>query len=379
MSSQYQYYEEILRSSPKGGTRAIKAAQRRQQRTAQAHRRELEREIKEQAKLSALEQAQLEVEAYENRLEVLLSIHKEQVDPWDWRGIAVSLRPAPPYRQSHNEFRARQRFAVNASRENAAVVIQQAQQQDDRTYKDALKSHAVEDAEWERLCSLARRILAGECEAYLEAIEELSPLSELASIGSSLHFVVHSARLLECTLSTNGRQAIPSEVKSLTAAGKLSVKPMPKTRFTEIYQDYVCACILRVARELFALLPLDDLLVSASVETIDTATGQMAERPFVSVVIHSADMKRLKFDKLDPSDTIMSFTHRGDLKRSRKTGDFECITPLTVLDLGNAQSDTRNCRALMNTARRLSEELTSQRAALNLQSNEFFQTTGERL
>ncbi len=44
------------------------AAQRRQQREAQRRLRELEREAKEQAKLSAIEQARLEVATFESRV-----------------------------------------------------------------------------------------------------------------------------------------------------------------------------------------------------------------------------------------------------------------------------------------------------------------------
>ena len=107
MSSQFKYYEQALLDMPTGG--GIKSVGRRQQRDAQKRRRELERKIKEQAKLSAIEQARLEVESYENDIDVLLSIHKEQAEEWDWWGIAVSLRPVPPRRQSNNELRARQR------------------------------------------------------------------------------------------------------------------------------------------------------------------------------------------------------------------------------------------------------------------------------
>ena len=62
--------------------RQIEAAERRRQREAQKRQRELERRAQEQAKQSAEEQARLEVETYENRLEVLLSVHKEQGDTW---------------------------------------------------------------------------------------------------------------------------------------------------------------------------------------------------------------------------------------------------------------------------------------------------------
>lgn len=46
--------------------RAMEAAARRQQRDAKKRQRELERQTKEAAKLSALEQARLEVETYDS-------------------------------------------------------------------------------------------------------------------------------------------------------------------------------------------------------------------------------------------------------------------------------------------------------------------------
>ena len=259
--------------------RAMAAAERRQQRDAKKRQRELERQTKEMAKLSALEQARLEVETFENGLDVLLSIHKEQTDTWDWPDIAASLPPVPPRRQSHNEFKARQMLAVAAIRKNAVTVLETAQKQDEREYQEALQAYTTERAEWDKLSGLAHRVLRGEDDAYIEAIRDLSPFTELVAIGSSLHFTVHNARMIECVLTTSGRQAIPSEYKSLTASGKVSIKPMPRSRFIEVYQDYICGCVLRVAREVFALLPIETLIMSATAESLDTSTGHTAERP----------------------------------------------------------------------------------------------------
>jgi hypothetical protein len=64
----------------KANIRALEAARKRELREAQKRQRELERLAKQQVKLSAIEQARLEVETHENRLEVLLSTHKEQID-----------------------------------------------------------------------------------------------------------------------------------------------------------------------------------------------------------------------------------------------------------------------------------------------------------
>ena len=59
--------------------RRLDAANRRNERDAKKRQREFERQLKEQAKLSAFEQARLEVEAHENALDVLLSVHNNSL------------------------------------------------------------------------------------------------------------------------------------------------------------------------------------------------------------------------------------------------------------------------------------------------------------
>ena len=357
--------------------RAMAAAERRQLRDAKKRQRELERQTKEMAKLSALEQARLEVETFENGLDVLLSIHKEQTDTWDWPDIAASLPPVPPRRQSHNELKARQRLAVAATSKNAAAVLENAQKHDDHEYQNALQAYTADKTEWDKLSSLAHRVLLGEHDAYIEAIRDLSPFTELAAIGSSLHFTVHNSRMIECVLTTTGRQAIPSEYKSLTASGKVSVKPMPKPRFVEVYQDYVCGCVLRVARELFALLPVDILIMTATAESIDPSTGHTVERPFLSVLMPRSTIATFNFDRLDPSDSVLSLIHRGDLKASRKTGDFEFVTPLTCADVLQETPELMDPKTLLVAAQRLRGDLAAQVAALNPEPPEAESTNGE--
>ncbi len=262
------------------GMDEMEAFERRQQREAKRRERELALRMREMAKISALEQAKLEVEAFENALNVLLTIHKEQGAEVDWLLVASSLPPCPPSRCSHNESRARQRLAISQPLQDSDAVLEQARLQDDREYEEALRCHAERVSKWERMTGLARRILAGDYGAYVAAVEELMPFEEVSNIGSALRFCAHSAKMAEVALVTNGRKCIPAEVKTLTASGKVSVKVMPKSRFLEVYQDYACGCVLRVARELFALLPIDTLLITATAEMLDTSTGQTGEKPF---------------------------------------------------------------------------------------------------
>ena len=324
----------------KAASQAIQAAERWRQREAQRRFRELERQTKEQAKLSAIEQARLEVETFENRLEVLLSVHKEQGQEWDWIGIAAALPPYQPTKLHHNELKASQQAELCrllSAEPDSFPSIEEARAQDEEEFREALNAHAQELAEWKQMKALSRRILDGEHAAYREALVRFSGLTEISDLGSTVEFTVHGSKLVECGLKVNGLQSVPSEQKTLTTTGKLSIKPMPKVRFHEIYQDYLCGCVLRVAREIFALLPVETVLVTASVDTVYSSLGQTVAQPVLSVVIHRGEIERFVFEDVDPSDAIETLQHRGDAKASRKSGEFEIIQPFTAGDLSQSE------------------------------------------
>lgn len=308
----------------------------------------------------------MEVETYENRLEVLLSVHKEQGAAWDWVALAAALPPPCPLKNSYHELQAKQRVLVlhPQKQQGSEAAIEQAQSEDENVFQESIKAYAEERAEWERLRSFAHRILAGEHKAFIGALVEFSPLAEISDVGSLMHFTIESAKLIGCELKVNGSQAIPSEVKTLTATEKVSVKPMPRARFHEIYQDYVCGCMLRVAREVFAMLPVDTVLITASADILDTRTGQTLEQPVLSAVMPRAIVVGLDFDKLDPADAMENFLHRGNFKASRKTGAFQPITPLTPGDIPHTSAKAMGFSDLVASVKRMREELQSKSAAL---------------
>jgi hypothetical protein len=352
---------------PKGTLRAIEAAERRREREAQKRLRELMRQAKERAKLSAIEQARLEVETYENRVELLRSVHKDQGEIWDWPAVAASLPPPCPRKHSYHEERANQRFLVLPAekKEAAQSMLEQARSRDEQDFQAAMQSYSEQMADWEKLKQLARRILAEEHKAYTEALVEFNPFVEISDLGSSINFTIHSAKLVECVLKVNGRQIIPAEVKTLTASEKVSFKPMPKGLFHEIYLDYLCGCVLRVAREVFALLPVDMILVAAAADSFDPRTGQTAEQPVLSVAMPRADVARLDFDQLVPSETMEHFQHRAEFKASRKAEAFHPITPLAPADIPPTSGQEMGFETLLVSVQKMREELKSKTAELN--------------
>src|SRR5664280_152735 len=347
--------------------RAIQAAERRRERWAAKALRERERQAKDNAKHSAIEQARLAVETYENRVELLRSVHKEQGEVWDWRAIAASLPPPRPQNVSHHEQKANQRFAViqPERKEAAQSMLEQARLQDERDFQAAMQSYSEQMAEWEKLKNMARRILAGEHKAYVEALVEFNPFADISDLGSSINFTVHNAKLVECVLKVSGKQIIPAEVKTLTASEKVSVKPMPKGLFHDIYLDYLCGCVLRVTREIFALLPVDTVLVTAAADSLDSRTGHAVEQPVVSVALPRADVALLNFEQLVPADAMDIFQCRGDFKASRKSEAFQPIAPLTPADIAHSSGQELSLQNLLASVQKLRDELKTKIAELN--------------
>ncbi len=343
----------------------FEAEQRRKERTDARIQKELGRLHKDQEKLSAIEQTRLEVKAHEIELNLLLSVHKECRDAVDWLALASKLPPHKPSRLSRNELAALLNNVVTSNE-----VLTEANMLDMREHAIALDIHQKKLEQWEKFRSLAQKILTGDTSIYSEAITEFCELEGIANIGSEINMTIHGTKLIVCVLNVNGVDIIPSEVKSLTAAGKLSIKGMPKGKFHEIYQDYVCGSVLRVAREMLAVLPVETVIVTATVNRVRSGTGIEIECPVLSIAAPRLLMESLAFENLDPSDALDNFLHRGDVKASRKSGEFLPIVPLVPSDLHSAHYDSRKLADLSSIIQDLRREIGAIMAKMKPESSE---------
>ena len=124
-----------------------------------------------------------------------------------------------------------------------------------------------------------------------------------------------------------------------------------------MYQDYVCSCALRVAREVLALLPVDMLIVTVNVTALQSSTGKEAETPVLSVAMPRQILERLDFARLDPSDSMENFKHRGDAMASRKSGEFTAIVPLKPSDAAQDKSAKLSLADVLKRVREMRDEL----------------------
>ena len=310
----------------------VREMERESKRQARVHQQEiarLEREARQEHKANqkqlALQTAKLEVKRFENEIELLLSLHKEAVEPVDWNELLRTLKSPLPFRIPFDALQMeRRQLFENPSLDWDTVVSAR---------KSSASGNSGQPPELPQSSNHGRRlaqdVLKGEEAAYIEAINQFSSLDEVQTSGCELDLIYHDPERFEVILELGDIDVIPAEQKSLRANGKISVKKMPVKQRAEIYQDYVCSCLLRVACEVFAVLPIEELLLHARVplESKGEATSRLS--PVYSVMLKPSGFVGLDFETLDPSDTIESFPHAGDFKASRKAGIFQPIEPMT--------------------------------------------------
>jgi hypothetical protein len=316
------------------------------ERASVRRQRELERVHKANAKMLERERAAYEVDVYNNQVDILRSIHKECGPCLDWTVVRDAPAPVAPAPRRHSETAAQQALdgytpgffdalfgRTESKRAALAGAVAAARRADDAEYREALVSYNQAAADWDESRALAARILAGDPQAHLEAIDGLAPFAEITGLGSSVQLIVDDGGAVEALLHVNGAIVIPSEIKSLLQSGKLSVKKMPQGQFFDLYQDYVCGCVLRVARELVALLPVRAVVVTAVGDVLNPSTGHVETCPILSVAVPRATLGRLNFNDLDPSDSLRNFVHRMSFRKGRGFEPWNAL-PLLICRSG---------------------------------------------
>lgn len=300
--------------------KSIEASQRRAERESRQQQSELERQQKELNELEELGLAEYEVQVYENRIDMLTSVHKFCGHDWNWDEILLSNPPVEPTKSNFHENEALEilnnyepgfsdkllRREDNKRRE-LEKAVELAIEEDSNDYSNAVKEYEQELANWRFVHDLAERIISKDVDSYVEAIEQVGSFEEISELGLNIRFKIEKYSLVEAELNIHDAEIIPTEVKSILKSGKLSVKQMPKTRYFGLYQDYVCGCAIRLARELFALLPTDMVIVNVIGEILNTKTGHLEELPILSVAIPRETLLKLNLDLLDPSDAMGNF------------------------------------------------------------------------
>ncbi|MCC6527477.1 MAG: hypothetical protein IT373_32820 [Polyangiaceae bacterium] len=325
--------------------------------------------MREQERRESRGRAENEVAEYEAYLTALVSLHKDCGPTWNWAALRMAPPPvqpaapqgAPPVQPGATHEReaaalaALARFAPGffdsvlgkAKQQRAALeeAVTHARADDaaanqhnlgayhraHAAYAASLRQHddyRREHALWTVRQPLAEGVLKRSPDAYRRAIEHAQSFRWLSHFQTRVatFAVSEDAEGVAVDLNLEDRDIVPREELKLTAGGKVSTKNMAAGRYWLLFQDHVCSCTLRAARELFAVLPVQRAIVNVRMDRLNPATGYDESVTIVAALFVRHVLHGLNMAQLDPSDSLRNFPHRMKFK---KTAGFDAVEPIT--------------------------------------------------
>ncbi|HRN41503.1 MAG TPA: hypothetical protein PK649_05460 [Vicingus sp.] len=349
-------------------------AYKEHQKQLEQDRKERERDLKQREKeIATLEKQEMieannaEVVSHNNYIDVIQSVHKDYSKKMDWNKMLEIKEP--DYVETLSEIENKIEPFVNQSiiddkrdlqergekqlsfgvkffqkiskgkingfinmlffkkdMETIRYVAQKLNEIDNSRNEriEALKNIANENhqnylkdkQDYHKIIDIAKGVLNKDSQSYTYALNFFNPFEDLKEYGSDISFNVKEASIL-IDFFVHSEDVVPKTIKkSLHKGLEVKEEPIPISRFNEIYQDYVCSCILRISKEVFQLLPIDNVLINAKGTIINPATGNNEEKTIVSVIIEKEKLDKLNFDLLDPSDSMSNFSCNMNFKKS---------------------------------------------------------------
>lgn len=316
----------------RGAIRAIGAASR-------AADRENQRRYKAQAKAQMASQSEAAVAALDDYLGRLVSVHANLAESVDWRAMAAKPQPAAPKLEDTN-LRAAQTALANFKpglfdvfaggtkkrRSRLEQKLAEAPLKDEANFTQAKAAHAAQVAECEADVGLARRLIDGDPTAIKSVLEEMqSALQGDGYVGDQIDYKIENG-YMHATPRVHGVDIIPAYRRKQLASGRLSQTKMPTGELNELYQDYVASVALKIAGDLFQILPIEEVYVTCETEMVNAQTGHKEPTPILSVQFVRPTFSKLNLAPLDPSEAMRNFRHTMSFKR---TTGFQRIEPLS--------------------------------------------------
>lgn len=138
---------------------------------------------------------------------------------------------------------------------------------------------------WEYCHSKAYDVLNGNIDTYLQIIQDVGPLDDLLDYGFGFECGTDNPNYMFVEFETKQNEIMPNK------------SSMKISEYNDLLQDYVCSCAIRVARDIFALLPVSHVIVNALSEGNTVLSVDFERRIFT----------KLKFQGSDASDLVEEF------------------------------------------------------------------------
>ena len=237
-----------------------------------------------------------------------------------------AAKAAPAAKQVNEELIAQSKAQLDEFAAGIEALKSVHKQSDGYIDWEAVANGAV-SGQIRELQPFAQSILAGDIDAYFRVIEQVGPFDDLLEYGSGFEVGTDDPKIMEIEFQVKSGDIIPTQYPDMKASGEIVMKDFSKSAYFELVQDYVSSTMLRVARDTFALLPVQYVLIHAVDKILNPATGNDEEVTIASVKIKRDAMATLNFERIDPSDCLESFESNVKFKKTTGYSPVDRVLP----------------------------------------------------
>jgi len=188
--------------------------------------------------------------------------------------------------------------------------------------EDPEPSDPEQQPSWRARRTLAAQVLARDATGYADALRVCRCLADIVTHvgpnGMSL-----ALQPLTVTVSLD---APSSQAMHLPNGALVSMQELTRGNDRRLYQDYVCGLALRAARDVMAVLLVEDVIVDVSL----TYRAREEDEPFrtrvLSVLCPRAAMDMFDWSSCDASNTVEMLAHEMDFSEQ---GGFRKVPQIT--------------------------------------------------
>jgi hypothetical protein len=274
--------------------------------------RENKRRRKQQTRINSINQASSEVDQFDTYIRKITSFHTHAQEPIDWKVISEDPKPQKPKRKDFSkEQEAKEKLAIftpnffinlfkleNFWRERLEKAIPKAKLADEKDYEETISQYEKDHQEWKKQKKTADNLLKKDVTIYNEVLKEYGFLFSFKGISvKEAKFPFEKGKVQTINILAPGIDLVPTVIKKQNQSGTLSVRDMPKTRRSEIFEDMICSFALGVGAEFLAVILEDMVIINALVDMVNQSTGHQEATPVLSIAISSETIKKSIFIK----------------------------------------------------------------------------------
>lgn len=153
--------------------------------------------------------------------------------------------------------------------------------------QDAPPKDCEDKSFWSYCHEKAYDVLNGNIDAYLQIIQDVGPLDDLLDYGFGFECGTDDPNIMAVEFCTKENELMPKK------------SAMSNSEYNNLLQDYICSCSIRIARDIFSLLPVSYVIIHAVSNDSTVLSVKFERRTFT----------KIKFQGTDASDIVEQYRH----------------------------------------------------------------------